>query len=63
MKKDIMCLDCGCQFSISVRQIKSYKKRGLHIPSHCPMCRDIRWKEDRIKTRQAKKFERNKNYE
>lgn len=58
MKKEFLCLDCGCYFVMSVKQIRRLKAKGLYIPTHCPMCRNIRWKEERRKTRRAKKFER-----
>lgn len=59
MKKEILCLDCGCYFTVSINQIKKAKAKGHHIPTHCPACRSIRWKEERTQNRRAKKFERN----
>lgn len=59
MKKEILCLDCGCYFSLTLGAIKTYKSKGLNIPTHCPACRSIRWKEERTQNRRAKKFERN----
>lgn len=36
MKKEILCLDCGCYFSLTLGAIKTYKSKGLNIPTHCP---------------------------
>lgn len=63
MKKELMCLDCGCLFVVSAKQIKKYKKKGFRVPSHCPVCRDIRWREERLKKKRANKFERKNRYE
>ena len=63
MKKELLCLDCGHYFSISLGTMKRYKKRGQHIPTHCPACREIRWKEERQEKKRAIKFERNKRYD
>lgn len=59
MKKEILCLDCGCYFFLASGARKAYKAKGLNIPTHCPACRSIRWKEERTQIRRAKKFERN----
>lgn len=56
MKKEIMCLDCGCYFTLSASQIKGYKRHKYHMPTHCPACRNIRWKEKRQTMYQANKY-------
>ena len=58
MRKEILCFDCGHYFTISLGNIKKLKAKGKHIPTHCPMCREQRWKEERQSIRRAKKFER-----
>ena len=58
MKNEFLCMDCGCVFTISINQIKRIKNQGMHLPTHCPMCRSYRWKEERLKAKRAKKFER-----
>lgn len=63
MKKEIMCLDCGCYFSVSLGTMKKMKSKGLNIPTHCPVCREIRWKEERHNKKRARKFERNNDNE
>lgn len=59
MKKEILCLDCGYNFTVSINQTKKAKAKGKHIPTHCLACRSIRWKEERTQIRRVKKFERN----
>jgi len=58
MKKEILCLDCGCYFNVSIGQIKKLKSKGYKVPAHCPSCRSFRWKEERRTIRRANKFER-----
>ena len=58
MKKELLCLDCGRYFAITLGEIRKIKKTGKHVPTHCPMCREQRWKEERTLNRRAKKFER-----
>jgi hypothetical protein len=33
------CRGCGRVFELSTTEADWYKARGLHIPSHCPDCR------------------------
>lgn len=61
MKKMLFCLDCGHIFSLSANEIKRYKLKGLHIPTHCPMCRNITWHKARKLSKRASKYERSKN--
>lgn len=63
MKKEIMCSDCGCYFAVSLGAMKKMKSKGLNIPTHCPVCREIRWKEERQNKKRARKFERNNDNE
>jgi len=63
MRKEILCLDCGCYFTVSLGKTKRMSSKGIHIPTHCPVCREIRWKEERQSKKRAKKFERNKDNE
>jgi len=58
MSKEILCLDCGCYFTVSIGQIKKLKAKGYKVPTHCPSCRSFRWKEERQAKRRANKFER-----
>ncbi len=58
MKKERLCLDCGCYFTISLNDIKKLRVKGKCVPTHCPVCRERRWKEERQSIRRAKKFER-----
>lgn len=63
MRKEFLCLDCGRFFVISLKERKRLKAEGKHIPTHCPTCRERRWKEKRQRIRRAKKFERKNTYE
>lgn len=58
MKKERLCLDCGCYFTLTLGEIRKMKAKGKCIPTHCPVCRERRWKEERQNVRRAKKFER-----
>ncbi len=63
MKKEIMCMDCGSYFSLSTSRIKEYKHKKYRIPTHCPMCRNIRWMEKRQAIYRESKYIGGKHHE
>lgn len=55
MKKEKMCMDCGCEFTVNAREIKQYKSKKQHFPTHCRVCRSIRWEKERLRRKQERK--------